>query len=142
MPTRPSAPCASTSRTCINSSSTASPQRVRSTRMSAVLDRNAELTALHADIERKSMFPFWATNAGPGHDEVKRLMGAAPKAQAHLWSYDEATRPLLVKAAKLVTTVESERRSLIVVNPGGEPRRATVTTMYTAYLQNSQDGVM
>ena len=54
--------------------------------MSAVLDRNAELTALHADIERKSMFPFWATNAGPGHDEVKRLMGAAPKAQAHLWS--------------------------------------------------------
>ena len=47
--------------------------------MSAVLDRNAELTALHADIERKCMFPFWATNAGPGHDEVKRLMGAAPR---------------------------------------------------------------
>jgi gentisate 1,2-dioxygenase len=110
--------------------------------MSAVLDRNAELTALHADIERKSMFPFWATNAGPGHDEVKRLMGAAPKAQAHLWSYDEMIHPLLVKAAKLVTTVESERRSLILVNPGLAPRRATVTTMYTAYRLNSPNEVM
>jgi gentisate 1,2-dioxygenase len=110
--------------------------------MSAVLDRNAELTALHADIERKSMFPFWATNAGPGHDEVKRLMGAAPKAQAHLWSYDEVIHPLLVKAAKLVTTVESERRSLILVNPGLAPRRATVTTMYTAYRLNSPNEVM
>jgi len=110
--------------------------------MSAVLDRNAELTALHADIERKSMFPFWATNAGPGHDEVKRLMGAAPKTQAHLWSYDEVIHPLLVKAAKLVTTVESERRSLILVNPGLAPRRATVTTMYTAYRLNSPNEVM
>jgi gentisate 1,2-dioxygenase len=110
--------------------------------MSAVLDRNAELTALHADIERKCMFPFWATNAGPGHDEVKRLMGAAPKAQPYLWSYDEMIHPLLVKAARLVTTVESERRSLILVNPGLAPRRATVTTLYTAYRLNSPNEVM
>jgi gentisate 1,2-dioxygenase len=110
--------------------------------MSAVLDRNAELAALHSDIERKSMFPFWATSAGPGHDEVKRLMGAAPKAQPYLWSYDEMIHPLLVKAAKLVTTVESERRSLILVNPGLAPRRATVTTMYTAYRLNSPNEVM
>ena len=110
--------------------------------MSAVIDRAAELTALHSDIERKNMFPFWAVNAGPGHDEVKRLMGAAPKAQACLWSYDEMIHPLLVKAAKLVTTVESERRSLILVNPGLAPRRATVTTMYTAYRLNSPNEVM
>jgi len=110
--------------------------------MSAVIDRAAELTALHSDIERKNMFPFWAVNAGPGHDEVKRLMGAAPKAQAYLWSYDEMIHPLLVKAAKLVTTVESERRSLILVNPGLAPRRATVTTLYTAYRLNSPNEVM
>jgi gentisate 1,2-dioxygenase len=110
--------------------------------MSAVIDRAAELSALHTDIERKNMFPFWAANAGPGHDEVKRLMGAAPKAQAYLWSYDEMIHPLLVKAAKLVTTVESERRSLILVNPGLAPRRATVTTMYTAYRLNSPNEVM
>jgi gentisate 1,2-dioxygenase len=110
--------------------------------MSAVIDRAAELSALHTDIERKNMFPFWAVNAGTGHDEVKRLMGAAPKAQPHLWSYDEMIHPLLVKAARLVTTVESERRSLILVNPGLAPRRATVTTMYTAYRLNSPNEVM
>src|SRR3989442_504666 len=111
-------------------------------RMSAVIDRAAELSALHNDIERRNMFPFWAVNAGPGHDEVKRLMGAAPRAVPFLWSYEEVLEPLLVKAAKLVTTVESERRSLILVNPGLAPRRATVTTMYTAYRLNSPNEVM
>src|SRR2546421_2212970 len=88
-------------------------------------DRSAALDALHDDIERKHMFPFWAANAGPGHDEVKRLMGAAPRAVPFLWSYQDVIEPLLVSAAKLVTTVESERRSLILVNPGLAPRRAT-----------------
>ena len=110
--------------------------------MSAVIDRTAELEALHADIARKNMFPFWATSSGPGNDEVKRLMGAAPKALPFLWSYADTIEPLLVKAAKLVTTVESERRSLILVNPGLAPRRATVTTMYTAYRLNDPNEVM
>jgi len=104
-------------------------------------DRAAALDALHDDIERKHMFPFWAVSAG-GHDEVKRLMGAAPRAVPFLWSYAEVIQPILVKAAKLVTTVESERRSLILVNPGLAPRRATVTTMYTAYRLNSPNEVM
>ena len=95
--------------------------------MSAVIDRAAELSALHNDIERRNMFPFWAANAGPGHDEVKRLMGAAPRAVPFLWSYADIIEPLLVKTAKLVTTVESERRSLILVNPGLAPRRARRT---------------
>jgi gentisate 1,2-dioxygenase len=105
-------------------------------------DRSAALDALHDDIERKHLFPFWAVNAGPGHDEVKRLMGAAPRALPFLWSYTDVIEPLLVSAAKLVTTVESERRSLILVNPGLAPRRATVTTMYTAYRLNSPNEVM
>src|SRR6202171_2263409 len=105
-------------------------------------DRTAALEALHDDIARKNMFPFWAATAGPGHDEVKRLMGAAPRALPFLWSYAEIIEPLLVKAAKLVTTVESERRSLILVNPGLAPRRATVTTMYTAYRLNDANEVM
>ena len=56
--------------------------------MSTVLptaDRTAALEALHDDIERKHMFPFWAVSSG-GHDEVKRLMGAAPRAVPFLWS--------------------------------------------------------
>jgi gentisate 1,2-dioxygenase len=110
--------------------------------MSAVVDRTTELKALHAEIARKDLFPFWATAAGPGHDEVRQLMGAAPRAQPFLWSYADTLEPLLQKAAKLVTTVESERRSLILVNPGLAPRRATVTTLYTAYRLNSPNEVM
>ena len=79
----------------------------------AKADRASTLDALHEDIARNNMFPFWATSSGPGNDEVKRLMGAAPKALPFLWSYADLIEPLLVKAAKLVTTVESERRSLI-----------------------------
>src|SRR3954466_9701308 len=92
-------------------------------------DRAAALEALHDDIEKKHLFPFWAVASGAGHDEVKRLMGAAPRAVPFLWSYADVLHPLLVSASKLVTTVESERRSLILVNPGLAPRRATVTTM-------------
>jgi gentisate 1,2-dioxygenase len=105
-------------------------------------DRASSLDALHEDIARKNMFPFWAATAGPEHDEVRRLMGAAPRAVPFLWSYAETIEPLLVKAARLVTTVESERRSLILVNPGLAPRRATVTTMYTAYRLNDPNEVM
>jgi gentisate 1,2-dioxygenase len=108
----------------------------------ASADRTLKLEALHDEIARKHMFPFWAATAGPGHDEVKRLMGAAPRAVPFLWSYAETIEPLLVQAAKLVTTVESERRSLILVNPGLAPRRATVTTLYTAYRLNSPNEVM
>ncbi len=108
----------------------------------ATPERVASLEALHEDIASKNMFPFWATTAGPGNDEVKRLMGAAPKAVPFLWSYGDVIEPLLVSAAKLVTTVESERRSLILVNPGLAPRRATVTTMYTAYRLNDPNEVM
>src|SRR4051812_47623195 len=104
-------------------------------------DRAAALATLHDEIERRHMFPFWAA-AGTGHDEVKRLMGAAPRAVPFLWSYKEVIQPLLVTAAKLVTTVESERRFLILVNPSLAPRRATVTTMYTAYRLNSPNEVM
>jgi gentisate 1,2-dioxygenase len=105
-------------------------------------DRAAELEALHGDIARKNMFPFWAASVGPGHDEVERLMSAAPRALPFLWSYADIIEPLLVKAAKLVTTVESERRSLILVNPGLAPRRATVPTRYTAYRLNDPNEVM
>ena len=37
---------------------------------------------------------------------------------------------------------DSERRSLILVNPGLAPRRATVSTMYTAYRLNDANEVM
>ena len=58
-----------------------------STATQTTVERAAELEALHEDIGRKHMFPFWAVASGAGHDEVKRLMGAAPRAVPFLWSY-------------------------------------------------------
>ena len=37
---------------------------------------------------------------------------------------------------------DSERRSLILINPGLAPKRATVSTMYTAYRLNDANEIM
>jgi len=105
-------------------------------------DRTAALEALHEEIAQRNMFPFWAVSAGAQHDEVRRLMGETRRAAPFLWSYAAEIEPLLQKAARLVTTIESERRSLILVNPALAPKRATVTTMYTAYRLNDPNEVM
>src|SRR5947199_40085 len=86
----------------------------------------------------------WRPQAAESFSAMSRMKidGAAPRAVPFLWSYADVIQPLLASAAKLVTTVESERRSLILVNPGLAPRRATVTTMYTAYRLNSPNEVM
>jgi gentisate 1,2-dioxygenase len=65
-----------------------------------------------------------------------------PKAVPHVWSYKNDIEPVLFRAAELVTMDDSERRSLILVNPGLSPRRATVSTMYTAYRLNAANEVM
>jgi gentisate 1,2-dioxygenase len=104
-------------------------------------NREAALDALYSDISAKSMFPFWATSTDVAHDEIKQLMGTQ-KAVPHLWSYKRDIEPILFRAAELVTMDDSERRSLILVNPGLSPRRATVSTMYTAYRLNDANEVM
>ena len=104
-------------------------------------NRKAALDALYGDISAKSMFPFWATSTDVAHDEIKQLMGTQ-KAVPHLWSYKDDIEPILFRAAELVTMDDSERRSLILVNPGLSPRRATVSTMYTAYRLNDANEVM
>ena len=47
--------------------------------------------------------------------------------------------PILHRAAELVTMDDCERRSLILVNPGLAPKRASVNTMYTAYRLNDAE---
>src|SRR5215216_1612025 len=104
-------------------------------------NREAALEALYSDISAKSMFPFWATSTDVAHDEIKQLMGTQ-KAVPHRWSYKNDIEPILYRAAELVTMDDSERRSLILINPGLAPKRATVSTMYTAYRLNSPNEVM
>ena len=101
----------------------------------------AALKNLYDDVHKAHMFPFWATTADVQHDEVRQLMNTA-KAVPFVWSYDSIIGPLLERAAELVSMSDSERRSLILINPGLAPRRATVTTMYTAYRLNDPHEVM
>jgi gentisate 1,2-dioxygenase len=104
-------------------------------------NRAAALEALYNDISAKHMFPFWATSTDVEHDEVKQLL-ATPKAVPYLWRCAEDIEPILNRAVDLVTMDDSERRSLVLVNPGLAPRRATVSTMYTAYRLNDANEIM
>src|SRR6201996_5208815 len=106
-----------------------------------VEDRDVALKSLYADVARKNMFPFWATSTDVAHDEIKQLMGTA-RAVPFLWSCANDIEPILHRAVELITMDDSERRSLILVNPGLAPKRATVTTMYTAYRLNDANEIM
>src|SRR5215813_2839618 len=104
-------------------------------------NREAALEQLYSDISAKHMFPFWATSTDVAHDEVKQLLATA-RAVPYLWRCAEDIEPILDRAVELVTMDDSERRSLILVNPGLAPRRATVSTMYTAYRLNDANEIM
>ena len=103
--------------------------------------REAALAALYDDVHRSHMFPFWATTTEVAHDEIRQLVGGR-SALPHLWRYESEIEPLLRRSAALVSMADSERRSLILVNPGLAPTRATVSTMYTAYRLNDPNEVM
>ena len=44
--------------------------------------KQAALKSLYDDLYAKNMFPFWATQQGVEHDEIKQLMGSAKGAFA------------------------------------------------------------
>ncbi len=103
--------------------------------------RDASLDDLYRRVNDGNMFPYWATTTEVPNDEDRQLMATA-KAIPHVWSYDDLIAPLLKRSAELISMLESERRSLVLVNPALKPRRATVSTMYTAYRQNDPREVM
>jgi gentisate 1,2-dioxygenase len=103
--------------------------------------KDAALQDMYADIGRKNMFPFWAKKSDVEHDEIRQLMNG-PKAVPFRWSYRDDIESLLKRSAELVTAEDTDRRSLVLINPGLAPRRASVSTLYTAYRQNDPNEVM
>ena len=101
----------------------------------------AALEALYADLDGQHIAPFWAMDAAAGHDEDRQVMDQA-KAVPFIWKYEDTIEPLLQRSAELVSLASSERRSLILMNPGLRPRRASVSTMYTAYRLNDPNEIM
>ncbi len=104
-------------------------------------NRQVALDQLHEDVFEANMAPFWAINLGNKHDEDRQVMDKQ-KAVPFLWNYAREIEPLLKRSAELITMESSERRSLILVNPGLAPRRASVSTMYTAYRLNDPNEIM
>ena len=103
--------------------------------------RDAELQAMYAQINARNLFPFWAKHSDVEHDEIKQLMEGVKAVPFH-WSYQRDLEPLIQQSARLINHADSDRRSLILVNPGLKPKRATVTTLYTAYRLNDPNEVM
>jgi len=101
----------------------------------------AELDQLHADVYRNNMAPYWVVDRSIKHDEDRQVMDPR-KAVPFIWKYKSQIEPLLYRSAELITTETSERRSLVLVNPGLAPKRATATTLYVAYRLNDPREIM
>ncbi len=104
-------------------------------------NKEAALRSMYDRISARNMFPFWATSNDVTNDEVRQLM-ATTRAVPHVWSYADDIDPLLRMSAELISMDDSERRSLVLVNPGLKPKRASVATMYTAYRLNDPNEIM
>ena len=96
--------------------------------------KEAALREMYAGINDKHMFPFWAKQSDVEHDEVRQLMNG-PKPVPFLWSYKNDIEGLLKRSAELVTAEDTDRRSLVLINPGLSPRRATVSTLYASAVR-------
>ena len=103
--------------------------------------KEAALRDMYAEISSRNMFPFWAKSSDVEHDEIRQLMNG-PKPVPFRWSYKDDIEGLLHRSAQLVTTDDTDRRSLVLINPGLAPRRATVSTLYTAYRLNDPNEIM
>lgn len=103
--------------------------------------KEAALRDMYAEISSRNLFPFWAKSSDVEHDEIRQLMNG-PKPVPFRWSYKDDIEGLLHRSAQLVTTGDTDRRSLVLINPGLAPRRATVSTLYTAYRLNDPNEIM
>ena len=103
-------------------------------------NRKARLDALYERLNAHDLAPYWAISADTAHDEDGQVL-KSPKALPHIWKYADI-EPILYEAAELITMDDSERRSVVLVNPGLAPVRATVNSLYTAFRLNDPNEIM
>jgi len=99
------------------------------------------LDALHRDVYANNMAPYWVVDRSVAHDEDRQVQQGR-KAIPFIWKYQRQIEPLLRRSAELIKTETSERRSLVLVNPGLAPQRATASTLYVAYRVNDPREIM
>lgn len=87
------------------------------------------------------MAPYWVVDRTVKHDEDRQVLESR-KAVPYVWKFATEIAPLLERSAELISTETSERRSLVLVNPGLAPRRAATTNLYVAYRLNDPRELM
>jgi gentisate 1,2-dioxygenase len=102
-------------------------------------NRDVEFAALHERTRALHLYEFWSIGAGGEHRAVADLQRFT-KAIPHIWKYRDVL-PCLEKAAELIDMHDSERRSLIMVNPALAGLVATTTTMFAAYRINNPNEI-
>ncbi len=93
-----------------------------------------EMEALRKRDEELSLYEYWSTNYEVAHDATNKLQRRA-QAVPHMWKWRDLL-PCIEKSGELVSMNDSERRTLILMNPALAPTIATVTTMYAGYRIN------
>lgn len=104
-------------------------------------NREARLEDVYAKLDELDMAPYWAVNPDETKNDEDGQVLKGSKALPYMWKYADI-EPLLYEAAELVTMDDSERRSIVLVNPGLAPVRATVSTLYTAFRLNDPREIM
>lgn len=104
-------------------------------------NRRAALDALHEEMARHHLAPYWAVDESVDHDEDRQVMDKK-KAIPFVWKYKTDLEPLLYRSAELVKLETSDRRSIVLVNPGLAPRYAAASTLYIAYRLNDPGEIM
>ena len=107
----------------------------------AARESQGKLDALHRDVYANHMAPYWVVDRSVAHDEDRQVVQGR-KAVPFLWRYRDQIEPLLQRSAALIKSETSERRSLVLVNPGLAPQRATASTLYVAYRLNDPVEIM
>ena len=103
-------------------------------------NRDARLDALYERLSANDLAPYWAVDSDADHDEDGQVLKGA-KALPFIWRYADI-KPILYEAAELITMEDSERRSVVLLNPGLDPVRAAVSSLYIAYRLNDPREIM
>ena len=83
-------------------------------------NREARLSSVYEKLQENDLAPYWAVdNDLDDHDEDDQVLRAR-KALPFIWKYSDI-EPLLYEAAELITMDDSERRSIVLVNPDWRP---------------------
>jgi gentisate 1,2-dioxygenase len=106
--------------------------------MATLAQRSDNWAKEMAELQRRdrelSLYEYWSTDTSVAHDATNKLQTRV-QAVPHHWRWRDLL-PCIEKSGELVSMNDSERRTLILMNPALAPTIATVTTMYAGYRIN------